>query len=722
MTTLKQLMLLLVLTFGGQSSADTIFNDDFQDGNFNGWTISGSGAGAYANYYAGNYSLRLRNYRVATQTISTANFMNVSISTSIAASSLEYGEQCVAEISVNGGSNWTAVNTLVNGQDDGVTLYTNAVSPPGIDNNAAVSVRIRAQTYDNYDYCYFDDIVVTGVPDSAPPSCDYDCLPGSGAVTRTQLSYTTLQTAATGSLVDMAAFTLPVGAANPVNTFEGSLNFSALVRGWSGLKDTYNFAAISNVKKLPDFNYEFVQHGSHLIPLERGLQITSHNLWQLILEPGRVWDEDSDNGYSRASVPFALQEYGANCTHNGVLMFLFKSDGSMSKVAYEMASETCEYYQYNMWGRLDANYAPGAVPNAAEVKTDYEQEVANRMPVKPLSALATDYPSAGVNIATIGSEQTAANRSAFGVAYNGVNYLADCDTRQGLFPYCEVMSLPSYSVAKSTFGAYGLMAMEQLYAGAKNLKVANYVTGCPSARWGDVTLEHALDMTTGNYTSAGYEVDEGSTEMANGFFLDYTDSGKTSFSCAYPRQVTPGTDWVYHSSDTYLLGKAMDQYLGQDSYNWLVDYLYKPLGLSPSTYTSVRSFDPANQAMTGFGLTYHLDDLVKLAELLNNNNGIIGGIQKLKASMVDESLQNTSFHGQNAGANGNTYDNGFWIYQADTTLGCSSDLYIPYMSGFGGIGVVLLPNNMVYYFVSDNNEHSFVNSITELDKLGDFCN
>lgn len=718
----SKLILLIGLSISAQSFAGTIFADDFQDGNYNGWSIGGKGASAYANPYAGNYSLRLGYKKNATQAFSTIDFVNVSISTSIAASSLESAEQCVAEVSVNGGSSWSTVNTAVNGQDDGVTFYTATASPGGMDNNAAVSIRLKTRGRNNFDYCYFDDIEVTGTPDTQPPSCDYDCMGGDGNVSRSELSYSTLQTAATRNLVDMSAFSLPAEAANPANTFEGLLNFTGLVRGWSAIKDTYNYAAITDIKKLPNFDYEFVQHGTHLIPVDRGLQITDHYVWQLILEPGRVWNENNDNGYSRASIPFALQEYGANCTHNGVLTFLFKSDGSMSKVGYAIASETCEYYQFNLWGRLNASYTPATVNNAAQIKTDYEQEVANRMPTKPLSELANDYSASGINIATIGSEQTAANLSAFGVAYNGIHYRGNCDTRRGSYPYCEVMSLPSYSVAKSTFGAYGLMSIEQLHAGAKNLNISDYVTGCPSSRWGDVSLENTLDMATGNYTSSGFEVDEGSTAMLNGFFADHTDSGKTSFSCGYARQSAPGTTWVYHSSDTFLLGKAMDQYLAQDSYDWMVDYLYKPLGLSPSAYSTVRTFDTANQPMAGFGLTYHSDDVIKLVELVNSHVGKIDGVQKLNATMVDEVLQQTSYHGLNAGSSVDSYDNGFWIWKADTTLACGANLYIPYMSGFGGIGAVLLPNNMLYYFFSDNNEHSFVNTVAELDKIGDFCN
>jgi len=713
---------LVVFALSGNVLAATIFSEDFQDGNFNGWMIGGTGASATTNLYSGNYSLRLRYARTATQAVSTAGYTGVSISTSIAASLLEATDKCAAEVSTNGGGTWAAVNTVSDGQDDGVTLYTASASPSGIDNNGAVQLRLKSQGGDDSDYCYFDNIVLTGTLSTPPPSCDYDCLSGSGSVSRSALTYTTMQTAATGSLVDLSAFAVPSGATNPSNSFQGTLNFTAVQRGWASVRDTAGYASIGSIKKMPNFNYAFVQHGTHLIPVNRGLQVTSHPVWELILEPGRVWNENSDNGFSRAAIPFALQEYGANCTHNGVLTFLFKTDGSLSSVAYEIASETCNYYQFNLYGRLSASYTPATVSNAAAIKTAYETEVANRMTTKPISALATDYPGSGITVATIGSEQTSSARTAFGVAYNGVHYTGGCNTRYGTYPYCDVLALPSYSVAKSTYAAYGLMALEQLYSGAKNLSVYSQVSTCPSSRWNDVKLENLIDMATGNYTDAGFQVDEGSSAMLDNFFLNYSDSGMTSFACGYPRKATPGTSWVYHTSDSYLLGRAMDQYLGQDSFNWMVSNVYTPLKLSPTAKTSIRTFDTANQQVSGFGLTYHRDDIVKLAEFVNNANGAIGGTQKLKASMVNEVLQNTSYHGLNVGSAYDTYDNGFWIWKADTALGCSSNRYIPYMSGFGGIAVILLPNNMVYYFFSDTAEYTFVNSVIQLDKIGDFCN
>src|SRR3546814_9234164 len=78
--------------------------------------------------------------------------------------------------------------------------------------------------------------------------------------------------------------------------------------------------------------------------------------------------------------------------HNGVLTFLFKDDGSVSKVAYQIASETCMYFKADLWGMLAAGYTPSPVADAAALAADHQAEVGNRMPTRPMSALAQDYP------------------------------------------------------------------------------------------------------------------------------------------------------------------------------------------------------------------------------------------------------------------------------------------------------------------------------------------
>ena len=50
------------------------------------------------------------------------------------------------------------------------------------------------------------------------------------------------------------------------------------------------------------------------------------------------------------ALPFALIRTNANCTHNSVLTFLFDDHGNVSNVAWQIASETCAYLQFDAWG------------------------------------------------------------------------------------------------------------------------------------------------------------------------------------------------------------------------------------------------------------------------------------------------------------------------------------------------------------------------------------
>jgi hypothetical protein len=840
---IKQLLLVGMFALTASSvSAETIFTEDFQNADISTWSTSGSGS-AVANLYSGNYSLRVNRTLAAEKTFSTVGYTGVNVSLDSAAYSLEGSDTCYAEASINGGSSWSTLVSVANGSDNS-SFYSYNGSPTGVDNNNNFKLRIRASANRNNDYCYLDNIIITGNAGSTSPeitvsgsgdlgsvalnssstsvitisndgnaallvgtlsgvaspfsliadncsnasiaagnsctttiqflptatgtfndtltinsndsdesslnvsltglgtssgsSCAYDCLSGDGNVSRTTVTYSNLTgSTGNGSLVDFSGFTLPNDAANPSNTFEGALSFSGAQLGWTQIYDPYLYRTLSGVKQLPDFNYKFVQHGTHLIPEQRGLIESASALgeWDLILEPGRVWDENSDNNYSRAAIPFALIEYNQNCTHNGVLSFVFNDSGDISNVQYQIASETCAYYQFNMYGRIAANYSQSSVTNAAAIKSAYEAEVANRMPIKAISELAIDYPSSGINIANIAGDQDSSDLSMFGVSYNGVHYTGGCETRYGTYPFCDVMTLPSYSTAKSAVGGLSLMRLEQKYAGAKDAIVKDYVSECSDTnKWGNVTLEDALDMATGNYDSSAYESDE--ADYATDWLYNNTHSGKANISCNfYSHKENAGQTWVYHSSDTYLVGLGVNDYLQTQEgsskeffADMLVNDVYEPLGLSPSMSETIRTRDNDSAAVTALGLFYHRDDVVKLANMLNNDNGMINGVQVLDSDMLDAALQrDASDRGlpTDPTSTSSYYNNSFWAYdlnQSTVMTSCNNETWIPYMSGYGGIGVQMLPNGMTYYFFSDGSDHSFTKTMNELDKISAICN
>jgi hypothetical protein len=215
----------------------------------------------------------------------------------------------------------------------------------------------------------------------------------------------------------------------PTNIFEGRLKLIAQRgAGFDVLKDAFGDAIANDgaAKTLPPFDFAFVQSGDALIPVRRGAIPSPHPEWEFILEPGRVWDEPGDNGMTRATLPFMLEERNANCMHNGMLTFLFGQGGKISDVAYEIASETCFYFKFNMWGQSAAAYLPQKVADADEIRAVYAREVAQRLPTRPIGQLAHDFP--GVRPAEFGSpsEVPAADMTLYGVVANGVNYVSGC--------------------------------------------------------------------------------------------------------------------------------------------------------------------------------------------------------------------------------------------------------------------------------------------------------
>jgi hypothetical protein len=553
--------------------------------------------------------------------------------------------------------------------------------------------------------------------------------------TRILLTYDDLFSGLSTAPVDDSAFAVPTGAAMPDHIFEGRLELSgeAINGGFSEVKDIFSLTSIADDprKHLPEFNFEFIQDGSYLIPVQQGLSYTGHVYWNYIIGPGRVWQENGDNGYSRAAFPFALVQRNANCTHNGVMTFLFNDDGA-SKVRYQITQETCAYYKINMWGQLTATYSPYVIANADVYKANHAAEVANRLPTKPITTLAADFPASGVNISAFGGGVTASAMTFYGVFINGTNYVSDCLTRFGVYAFCGDMRAPSYSTAKSAFASVALMRLGQVYGSVVyDQLIKDYVPEASSSvgTWADVTFNNMIDMATGNYLLAGFQEDESSSYM-DAFFVAEPYSTKIAAAFNFPNKVAPGTFWNYHSSDTLILTSAMNTYLqsqlggGTDIFNMVRDEVYLPIKLSAGTMTSLRTDNsPTGTPFGGYGLFWTQDDIAKIARLLNNDNGMANGLQLLQTDMLADSMQKdaTDRGLDTTGRPVFKYNNGFWAKEFTSTDGYTCSFYTPFMSGYGGITVVMMPNGATYYYFSDNQEYSWYGAVSEANKLSPHC-
>lgn len=558
--------------------------------------------------------------------------------------------------------------------------------------------------------------------------------PCAGA--RNALGYPMLMAGDMPDTVDYAAFAPGANSRLPANRFSGVLRLRP--RGDAGHRISVadrayvSAADVASATTWPDdFAYEFVQQGEAIVPVRRGLIASGHPWWDLILEPGRAWDEPDDRGYTRAAIPFSLQEKNANCTHNGVLTFLFRSDGSISRAAAQIASETCQYLQFDLWGLFDATYVPRPVPDRAATIAAYRSEVAARVPRRSLAQLQARFPQLELAHLAIGSPGA---RTLYGAVVDGINYQSACGTRSGDYPFCDVIDVPSYSLAKSIFAATALMRLQQQHPGAAEQRISGHVPQCPPETWADVTFEQALDMATGNYDSAVFEADEVAPKTA-GLFGAPDHAAKIAYSCgAYARRAPPGSTWVYHTSDTYVLGTALAHYLRQfpghqddDLYDDLIRaQIFRPLQLSATTATTRRSGDGAAQPFTGWGLTLQPADIARLGLFYARDRGRVGGKELLDHDLLRRALQRDAGH-RGLQVYGNPdlrYQLGFWARKLPAAPGCAHDDWVPFMSGFGGISVVLLPGGVIYYNVADDGlsaSYDWLVPAQELAKLGKSC-
>ena len=533
--------------------------------------------------------------------------------------------------------------------------------------------------------------------------------------------------------VPLSAYAMPVGAPPAQNTWSGRLRFEvAPLAANSELRVDLLKIATPGLEyaRPPKFNFGFVQVDDRLVPVERGIVRGDGELWDWIVGPGQVWQEGDDGDWSRASVPFALIEKNANCMHNGVLTFLYRGESEVSRVAYQVSHETCHYFQFDAWGTAAATRAADPGINRAAVTAAYRLEVAHRLPTRPIEALREDFP--GLNPEKFGSAEDIAPRdmTVYGVLIRGVNYSGACGTRHGHYPYCDEMPLPSYSLAKSVMAGFALMRLELIHPGVRNALVTDFVPECREAGgWEGVTFEHLLDMATGRYDSADTDVDEDRSNTSR-FFLSTTHAEKIAFACTrYPRKSAPGERWVYHTSDTYILGAALGAWWRRekgptaDFYDdLLVEPVYRRLGMSPEIATSRRTLDAASQPFTGWGLVLRRDDLAKLGEFLAVSEGKLGEESLLDPAMVRAALQrdrdDTGFRARDGNFR---YNNGVYAWNIAEYLGCSNPAWIPFMAGYGGIVVAMLPNGIVYYYVSDGGEFRWARAVAEAQRLESVC-
>ena len=311
----------------------------------------------------------------------------------------------------------------------------------------------------------------------------------------------------------------------------------------------------------------------------------------------------------------------------------------------------------------------------------------------------------------------------FGLIDGDNHYSSNCQTRVGLYPLCDELLLPSYSLAKSLAGTITLALLQEQFSNIADISVS-VIPECNSPSWNNVTLEDLSDMASGHFLRSTFDYDENSSIHGAFLFEALTHEKKIKIACkSFPKKTKPGKKFVYRTSDTYILGAAFNEFirkknLGDDYFLDILTPLFNELELSDAAKYTLRTFDEELQPYTGWGMYLTRDDLMKLSNFFHKVR-----IDKNNYLFLHEALNPSDSNSLVAIKYYDIfYNNGFWSKKFNgKKLGCKNDIWVPFMSGFGGITFAFLPNGISYYYFSDGYVYSWEDAVNAANIIKPFC-
>lgn len=491
-----------------------------------------------------------------------------------------------------------------------------------------------------------------------------------------------------------------------------------------------------SMKTFPTFNAHVVSHQGYLIPENRDIIIsdTEESYWRIILSPGKVWQEDSDNGMSRASFPFVMVERAWNTTFNGIATFLF-DDSNVSNVRVQLVQHTAPGFTDEAAGTFDLTYMPTPEQNNHQAIQAFEQELAQQLPVENWQTLKDLYPD--LNWQSFNGGLAQDEVSAAAIWFNDRIYSQPCATPYGDYPFCQFMRHGVYSATKSAAGAVALSHLAQRYGEeVLDYLIKDYIEITASHNgWDNVTFKDALDMATGignNEPNREYEdpfADENGQLTGD---WSRAKSAKEKLDIALNHYGNfpwgPGEVFRYNTNHTYVLSAAMDALVRQREgiglWQLLKQNVYQPIGIMHSPMMHTTEPDGSRGVpILGVGLYPTMDDMMKIVRLLHQE-GEHQGAQLLHRETVKKALFRTDELGLISHVNNNEFGKGRYLlsffglpYQGET--GCQ--MQVPTMSGAGGNYVTILPNGIIAVRFADENNHERRVMVDITSQLSPIC-
>ena len=257
-----------------------------------------------------------------------------------------------------------------------------------------------------------------------------------------------------------------------------------------------------------------------------------------------------------------------------------------------------------------------------------------------------------------------------------------------------------------------------------DLFVTDYVAvTAPHDGWNGVTFGHLLNMVAGigdNYPDPDARItfadeNDETSSVWNATWATFPKTQKLAAAFGYGDYPwAPGQIMRYNTAHTFILGAAMHNFFeamegpGANVWQMMQDEVFRPIGIR--VIPTIQTADLAPIPTYGFGLFLNAYDTARIVQLLSGD-GMFAGRQLLHQALTRRSLYRTGESGYEtfasvpleSGAENARYLNSFWSFSLRGPGNCTAR--IPFMWGFGGNFVVILPNGVSAFRYADAHVH-----------------
>ncbi len=503
-------------------------------------------------------------------------------------------------------------------------------------------------------------------------------------------------------------------------------------------------------KLFPGVAISFFTDKEDLVPFTQdviryGSNGQGRSYWDIIVQPGRVWAQPDDGGWSRAGFPFALVNSIEGETHNGLATFLYR-DGRVSNLRFQIVQQTAPFYikdEFIAAGLVPAAFSPVATGQLASLKRGYEAGRSGAVHIASWEELAAKVGR--TKLANFDGTMRVSDIVLSGLDYQGTFYLKGCQSAGGQLPWCDRARFGVWSATKALANETALLRLAEKYGPTVfEMRIAAYVPEAAHYRgWRSVRFEDAINMATGigngttkrepndtsdGYLDASYAKWYESRSMQDKLVALLRDGGQYPWG---PGQVTR-----YRDQDMFILGVAMDRFLKSregskaDIWAMLQREVFEPIGIHTApTNRTIEADGSTGHPLMAYGYYPTISDMVLIARLYHNV-GKHGDQQILYAPRIRELLPGPNPRGFATGemlpGGETTYADAFWITSYTASPNCRT--YYPRMIGWGGNIVALMPGRLTGIRLAksdktaDNSDVDTSGMAQVSNSLSRFCN